>query len=736
MATRRTRAASRHEESNEPQPSPTARQTRSTAKRASPKSKSTHQLESGIPQRGTRRRRRRSLESVATTDFPKSSAEQASPEQPLTELRESEGAEDVEDANVSHPESQDDSTYEDRAARLQDLLDFDLPKLCRWCERTYEALSALTHPEPTAEELKRLNTAGKFFQSARRRLAEDGAAYIDLSSSDLPYQDDPSAHITMQKVTHSANLISLLLSVAHLKRSTQAILSFLRELDHVFPTLFGSVPSARVENYDLAFHIRCRRLLGLLSEKPESEPLILATAIFCEEPAATPEEAARRLREGPFRKLDDGQDEGFTSSEAFGKQMDEIIAKLSLPERVNTAEFLDVAFPQDGLLEKLRAWALDMYVRVNKKAGKSILPPTDQNEGRAESEGLFVDGNDEAEEGSDSESSTQDEVYQQLAVQPGAPSFIQDQATLAAVRQSERGVSKPPRAPSPASQRNAKERLTDSQIADGMRQLTPGEVLWPSDRDEEAGNGIVALASRPARGSRSRSRSGSRELGAGKRKQSREDEDYVDENVDEDGDFEVNVQLIDESRRARQRETVVARAVANLAKLPRVAVNPSGRGGRQASPKDAPASSNLTLSQAARRNRLAHRARAFPHREKWSDADTELLLAFISEPEYGCSWAEMERQLKDWETEREDGKEAPPGFETPRNQQAMRDKARNLKKAYLCADSALPSGFDMVRLSQKERDHVIAAGRNPDRMEDDVDERGRVINNLLEWGSE
>jgi hypothetical protein len=70
------------------------------------------------------------------------------------------------------------------------------------------------------------------------------------------------------------------------------------------------------------------------------------------------------------------------------------------------------------------------------------------------------------------------------------------------------------------------------------------------------------------------------------------------------------------------------------------------------------------------------------------------------------------------------------GFQIYRNQQAIRDKARNLKKGYLCADAILPNGFDYVYLSKKERDDVIASGHNPERREEDIDEDGHVINNL------
>lgn len=447
MNTRRTRAASRREESVEPLEGPAgaaARRTRSGSKRAdvsdaSPQSKSTHHLQSGIPQRGTRRQRRRSLESVATNDFPKSSAEHASPEHcmlfisPINQsiacipvltfylaligIVESAG---VEDTPASDADSQNDS-YEDRAARLRDVLDFDLPKLRRWCDKTYEALKSLTRPEPTAGERKNLNTVRKFFKLARRSLTEDGAAYIDLSSSDLPYRDDPDAQAAIQKATRSANLISLLLSLADLKHSNRAILPFLRELDAMFSTFLDS-PSTQSDSQALAFRVRCRRLVEWLSEEPETEPLVLAAAVFCEDPASTSEEAAQRLRKGPFRTFGDVEQGGdFTSSISFKTQLNRFVDELSLTERAGIEQYVNTTIPRDELLEQLREWALDIYVRVNKEADNSNLPSCDHKKGDdnggtagEESERLFLGENDNLAEGSDSDLGSEHQQYHQL----------------------------------------------------------------------------------------------------------------------------------------------------------------------------------------------------------------------------------------------------------------------------------------------------------------------------------
>ncbi|KAI0972004.1 hypothetical protein F4678DRAFT_430824 [Xylaria arbuscula] len=717
MNTRRTRATTRGEESPEPaRQGPVTRQTRSSSKRAdlsdaSPQSKSTG-AQPGYPQRGTRRRRRRSLESVATNDFPKSSAEQPTPEDFAMEVLEPMSAEEV----VAHAESQDDS-YEDRVAQLQDMLDFDLPKLARWCDKVYEALSSLTRPEPTAEERTRLSTARKFFKRARLPVAQDDVAYIDLTSSDLPYQDDPGTHATVQRSTRAANLVSLLLSLTELEDSTQSISPFLQDLDDKFCLFLDPDSPDESEEHELAFRVRCCRLLELVREEQETEPFILAVTLFDEPTVVTPKAVTQRLRQGPFSLgVSVEKDGGFISATEFKTDMSKFL-KLPLSSRAELESYLDDldVSPLDELLEILREWALDTYSRVIKKIDESDLPEHDQVEGEAHdgaerkgSEDLFLSEENESNEDSDSELSSEHEEYHQLKTLTKEPSFIQDPDVLAAVRQRESGDSKRPRAELPPRQKPAREKLTESQITDAIRQLDAAEIL--GDSGDDANGGIIPQAPEAVH---SRSRASSQELGAtGKRAHSQEDEDYVDDN----DDFEVNEQVINESRRRNQYErSNISRPVP---KRSRFAVDLSKNGGRPQSPENTPAGTNLTesdlatLSRAARANKLANKGRGQQLRERWSDVDTDHLLDLIADPNLNCSWSEMERK---------------GGFQTYRNQQAIRDKARNLKKGYLCADAVLPTGFDLVYLSKKERNDVVASGRNPDRMEDDIDERGRVI---------
>ncbi|KAJ4298489.1 hypothetical protein N0V88_003519 [Collariella sp. IMI 366227] len=109
----------------------------------------------------------------------------------------------------------------------------------------------------------------------------------------------------------------------------------------------------------------------------------------------------------------------------------------------------------------------------------------------------------------------------------------------------------------------------------------------------------------------------------------------------------------------------------------------------------------------------ARKAKEPQVRSSWVRKDVLLLIKAVEA--YQCKWSTIEKEIK----------AGTIPFERPRDQQALRDKAR-------LSDSVLPRGFDLVVLGKKEREAVRACGKNPERKEGDVNESGKPVNTELE----
>ena len=100
-------------------------------------------------------------------------------------------------------------------------------------------------------------------------------------------------------------------------------------------------------------------------------------------------------------------------------------------------------------------------------------------------------------------------------------------------------------------------------------------------------------------------------------------------------------------------------------------------------------------------------------RVAWSNRDAETLIRLVMETR--AAWSCIEKEHGD-------------EFEHRRNQQAYRDKARNMKVDFLITDALLPACFDQVVLGKKEVSRLVSLGKNPYRRESDRDEHGRAVN--------
>ncbi|KAK2014184.1 hypothetical protein LZ32DRAFT_646741 [Colletotrichum eremochloae] len=139
-----------------------------------------------------------------------------------------------------------------------------------------------------------------------------------------------------------------------------------------------------------------------------------------------------------------------------------------------------------------------------------------------------------------------------------------------------------------------------------------------------------------------------------------------------------------------------------------------------------PSSTNSSVGSFRELSEMNRRAasRGPQQRVPWSERDTRRLIRLIEY--HNCLWARIaKRQLPEHRL-------GDPGpevledciFDHPRDQQAIRDKARNLKVDILKADLNLYPGFDGIALGKKERQVLISRGKNPDRTEADVDVNG------------
>ncbi|RYP77777.1 hypothetical protein DL771_000874 [Monosporascus sp. 5C6A] len=716
-----------------------------------------------IAQRGTRRQRRRSIESVATGDFIlKSSGEYISPEpeedpvegleEGLEEEHEADVPEGVEDegpggaSDVDHTpamthsaEARDaqtparifgdsESTVE-RDARIRALLEIALPDFSRMCGKILEQLKAMGDEIPSATDSMRLEVLKIPYNALRLAFTDSGIPFINLeqTSFGLLSKDDTASRAEARKAVCCGNLVSLLAFIVDIRVGKRQAAPILRDVDDAFPTLFDPTLQGRregiAETLTLAFRIRCRRLVDSLSASSE-QPITLAARIFCDKMDEASTSAEHRLEDGPYRHLADiNVKENDVSRETYKLRMRQLIHLLSRGDKSEIRASLDATYPQEALLSNLRSWALTSLERLTKsspmadgKPGRPVSETRNTKESSAHdgSESLFVDAEEGAQAGSDSASDSDSQDIHVPALNGPKGSFFDGSVTLAEVRRSERPTSEGASLVSSSNQQAMKGKQKASNIQEAIRLLDSTRVL-------------SALDDRPPRvhPSNSRGRDSipvpqstptSTRPGASKRQRSPD----VDNNED---DFEVRSSLTSRARRARRDDTGASETSPRRSPLsgqpPASSLGPVQE--RHRLPQSSlPVGGGLqghhliALSQDVRNiKRDFNAGRPRQSRIPWSAEDTDLLIKLIAK--HRCSWSAIA----------EEG-----GFEVARDQQAVRDRARNLKVLFLQGDKALPACFDMVALGQKERNTVIRVGRNPDRKERDLDRDNNVINHI------
>lgn len=191
----------------------------------------------------------------------------------------------------------------------------------------------------------------------------------------------------------------------------------------------------------------------------------------------------------------------------------------------------------------------------------------------------------------------------------------------------------------------------------------------------------------------------------------------ADGDAQANGGFEETSQAPVKKPRVKRKKAVVPQS-SEVAPSSNTFVGTPAEGGSQYPP---PPNSQVepdfeAVSQRSKEISAANRKAREPQvRSSWVRNDIRLLVKAVDT--FKCKWSLIEKEIKAGTIE----------FEIPRDQQALRDKARLLKQDFLKADVLLPPSFDLVVLGKKERNAVIACGKNPDRKEADV-ENGEPIN--------
>ncbi|KAI5464101.1 hypothetical protein BGZ63DRAFT_421180 [Mariannaea sp. PMI_226] len=542
----------------------------------------------------------------------------------------------------------------------------------------------------------RLKIKKRTFESVRESFAEGTAApFIDWTETGDIWSSEEEAG-KAKAVMVRANIATALYQVTALQTDV--------ELDD-FP-LFDRLNSC--------FHLFFQQPEDILHH-PEVPELLLEIRTWClietlEELSGNPD--IRKIIASVFGETDGKSDFESLVGGASGelgesslKHFEELrlsrIEKLTLLVEKDTktrgVPALKEEFPLETLLDEIATWLKELSHEKNIQS---------QAERKPESERLL----NYEEDFEDSQTTVSES---QPIVRPGAG--VGNSTSLFVGRESIQYLNSRSRtnhlAPPPSNQHQ----MMPPPGAPRDYQEHSNSALLDSPRSSPSGSafpGTQKTASKPARKGRAR----------------RPFEIQEQDDEEEDDEFETDTRVVAPGKRATLEATLPSPKRARLEVVPWSSNPDQLRQKSTAPPSSSARTSEMissshptradfdTLRQAKAQVSQQVRATLSPlvrQRFGWSHNDMLLLLQLIRDRH--AAWANIEKYDND-------------KFEHPRNQQAYRDKARNMKVDYLLTDAVLPPCFDLVALSKKEIDRLISFGKNPHRREDDVDQDGRAVN--------
>ncbi|KAF7534020.1 hypothetical protein G7Z17_g13428 [Cylindrodendrum hubeiense] len=676
---RETRSTRQTETPGATNPEPAQAQTArgKVSETASEASKPKGLLGNPVPRRGARVTGRAPSVASIVTIPPRAADDESELGEEEDRISEAPEADDVAVEANGDEEEQDDVDHEAEVTRYK-IMEYIFPDLINTSEELMKRLENANYDDPVFHGLVAVKKnafvgARQTFEEKRTSPFIDWAQVIEIFQS----EEDITAAAT---AIVRANIVTALDEVLNLEAGQQLDpFPLLSKLNFLFPSLF-IISEDAFQHPQLTLDIRTWYLIEVLNGQVENPNFLKIIAdVFCE-----PDDShgfLQRYVRGPFKSLGELAPENI--EELCSDRIAEIIPVIKKDKKTYGVGQLKVMFPLERLLDDLKTWLVDMYAMLGE-------PNSASQPRRGPEPDEFVSAEEEiADSQTDAASESQPIVraaeVDQAELEPSL--FIRDRAPPSNQQQV---------MPRPGAPRD-------------YQQHTNAELLGPSLPPSSA----LVLERRQANISGSAS------------KRPRVHDPFVTEDEDEEEDeFETDTRPVDKGKRA------AISAMMPPPKRPRVVPTepaptaPTGSHVASSPPTSSRSSQFPQPSQAdletLRRAKMevSQRARVqigtfAKQRHVWSHHDTSLLIQLIRDRH--AAWATMERNDND-------------KFEHPRNQQAYRDKARNMKVDYLMTDAIMPPCFDLVALGPKERSRLMSLGKNPLRMEADVDSEGRAIN--------
>ncbi|ETS84874.1 hypothetical protein PFICI_02899 [Pestalotiopsis fici W106-1] len=639
-------------------------------------------------------------------------------------------------ANEASQESEED--------QVQDLIDFTIHDLASRSNALHQFLQKVEAVSPNEISWARLAKIQESFDEQRQKITSSEKYFISQnevhnSVKKLAGTEHFERSAVAMALANTALLRKLSLEIINGKLEPQLVLE---ELDDFFPGIFRRQVTAddSLSDYDKAFRIRCLVLAHDITTKTKTSPTLLAAQLFCDPDAVDEIKDAQRhvqtarelLQNGPYQEI------GSTSpanmhelKQKHAENMAFLCTKLSQKSRAENVRALENAYPPMDLWKDLSEWAGEVYQRSRespeKKKGKAPVYIAQASQGSrpkpaaasaassqipfrasARNETRTMAPASQTQSGAangsqgnrrsvpEDESDSEGDELDQSIVRTGAPSgsYLDGSAYL---------------------NRRAREIIRQHRATPPSNQMGHKNPLANVDADTILDQFQAFLASQGMSGSQTSSQKRPREEVSIYGEED-EGEPFFDHSR-RDGQSPPKRSRLSNSQYAPSvsgyREASVSQSIRYREPSMSQSFIANDEGEMEFGPEDIP-----ILTQKARAATRMHRERRpAQRRQKWDAVDSAALINAI--PEFACGWSDMEKQNL---------------FSVPRSQQQIRDKARNLKVDFLKADAPLPRGFDGVVLGKKEIDAVQALGKNPFRLESDLDDYSRPINTI--WDPE